>query len=152
MELLGGQADSALGIDLSREMLSIARNRLDQPELRHVQVRNGDIFSLNLEPASFDTALIHMVLHYLDDPAKAVAEAARALKPGGRLLIADFAPHSLEFLRTDHAHRRLGFTVEEVVQACEAAGLTLAEVKKLPSGKDVKEGLTVVLWLLEKRG
>ncbi len=152
LELVARKADSALGIDLSRDMLAVARTRLDRPELRHMQVRNGDIFALNLDPESFDTALIHMVLHYLDDPARAIDEAARALKPGGKLLIADFAPHTLEFLRTDHAHRRLGFTVEEVANACTAAGLDLIATRKLPPGKDVKEGLIVILWLAGKAG
>jgi len=52
---------------------------------------------------------LHQVLHFLDDPAAAIAEAARLLKPGGKLLVVDFAPHELEFLREQSAHRRLGF-------------------------------------------
>ena len=76
---------------------------------------------------SFDVVTIHQVLHYLDDPAEALAEAARVLRPSGRLLIVDFAPHGLEFLREQHAHRRLGFSHETMRGWIEQAGLVLEE-------------------------
>ena len=71
----------------------------------------------------FDAVLFHQVLHYMDDPQAAVIEAARVLKPSGHLLIVDFAPHELEFLRTDYAHRRLGFSDREIESWFDAAGL-----------------------------
>ena len=68
-------------------------------ELRHAQVRQGDIYDLPLADQAADAVVMHQVLHFLSDPQRAVREAARVLAPGGRLLIVDFAPHELEFLR-----------------------------------------------------
>lgn len=148
LELLASRARSAIGVDLSREMLAIARHALDRPELRHVQVRQGDIYALNLESASADLVTIHLVLHYLDDPAAAILEAARLLRPGGRLLIVDFAPHDLEFLRDEHAHRRLGFTNDEIAGWCREAGLVVETSRQLrPSASPTGQNLTVMLWL-----
>lgn len=141
-----------LGIDCSREMLAVARANLEQSNLRHCQVRQGDIYNLELPSGAVDAAIIHHVLHFLDDPAAAVAEAARTLRPGGRLLIVDFSPHQLEFLRTRYAHRRLGFTDDEVASWCEAAGLGERSVRHLAAaGKTDSEQLVVSLWCSTRR-
>ena len=87
---------------------------------------------------------IHQVLHYLTDPAAAVAEAARLTAPGGRLVIADFAPHTLEFLREAHQHRRLGFSDEEIGRWLTAAGLVPQAPKTLKAS--TADGLTVKIW------
>jgi ArsR family transcriptional regulator len=97
-----------------------------------------------LPPAHADLVVVHQVLHYLSDPAAAVAEAARLAAPGGRLLIVDFAPHKLEFLRELHQHRRLGFSDEEMRRWLTAAGLKPAPLKALPSA--TSDGLTVNIW------
>ncbi len=76
----------------------------------HAQVRLGDIADLDASAGTADLIVIHQVLHYFDDPGRMLAQARRALKPGGEMLIVDFAPHELEFLRTHHAHRRLGLS------------------------------------------
>jgi ArsR family transcriptional regulator len=145
---LAPRAKSGIGVDLSREMLAIARHSLDRPELRHVQVRQGDLYALPLESASADLVTLHLVLHYLDDPAAALLEAARLLRPNGRLLIVDFAPHNLEFLRDEHAHRRLGFTQDEIASWCRDAGLKLEASRSLqPKPGKGGERLTVMLWL-----
>ena len=105
---------SSSGIDTNREMLKCARVRLDKAGLTNCSVRLADIYNLPFPESSADAVLIHQVLHFLDNPKAALAEAARVLKPGGRLAIIDFAPHNLEFLREEHAHVRLGFASTEI--------------------------------------
>lgn len=147
LEVFGPRIGHGLGIDLSREMLAVARAKLEAAELAHCQVRCGDIFHLLLEPATMDVVTIHQVLHYLNAPAQALAEAARMLRPGGRLLVVDFAPHDLEFLRTDYAHRRLGFADDEVRNWLRAAALTDVTSKHLPAhARKGSNHLTVSLW------
>lgn len=159
LELLAAQTDDALGIDLSHDMLALARANLDRAGLTRAQVRHGDIFALSLLPNSVDLVTIHQVLHFLADPGRAVEEAARILVPGGRLAIIDFAPHRLEFLREEHSHRRLGFADDEVIGWFEACGLTLDTMRTLPdhatsegAGQGGAENptLTVCIWLARK--
>lgn len=147
LELFAPHSPLATGIDQSREMLSLARAKLDAEGLTRVQVRQGDILALPYAAGSADLVTIHQVLHYLDDPARAIQEAARVLAPGGWLLIVDFAPHELEFLRDSHAHRRLGIADEALAEWLARAGLRLDRKESLepPSGDGM--GLTVSLWL-----
>jgi ubiquinone/menaquinone biosynthesis C-methylase UbiE len=145
LELFGADIERGLGLDLSLDMLALARARLDRAGLKHCSVRHGDIYDLALPRDSFDVVIIHQVLHFLDDSARAIAEAARVLRPGGRLLVVDFAPHDLEFLREDHAHRRLGFAAESVTQWLEATGLDVLRQETLPPGPQGK--IAVSLWL-----
>jgi len=145
LELFGPDSERGLGLDLSLDMLALARARLDRAGLKHCSVRHGDIYDLALPRDSFDVVIIHQVLHFLDDSARAIAEAASVLRPGGRLLVVDFAPHDLEFLREEHAHRRLGFAAETVTQWLEAAGLDVLRQETLPPGPQGK--IAVSLWL-----
>jgi ubiquinone/menaquinone biosynthesis C-methylase UbiE/DNA-binding transcriptional ArsR family regulator len=147
LELFGPRIERGLGIDLSLEMLALARARLDRAGLKHCSVRHGDIYDLALPKDSFDTVVIHQVLHFLDDGARAIAEAARVLRPSGRLLVVDFAPHDLEFLREEHAHRRLGFAPEMVAQWMAAAGLDVRLQKSLPPEPTSDGKIAVSLWL-----
>jgi SAM-dependent methyltransferase len=110
-------------------------------------VRQGDIYELPVPKDSFDVVVIHQVLHFLDDGARAIAEAARTLRPQGRLLVADFAPHDLEFLREEHAHLRLGFAPETVSQWLSAAGLDVALHRTLPPEPGSEGKIAVSLWL-----
>lgn len=127
LELLAPHIKRGVGVDVSPEMLAIARDRLERANIHHCQVRLADVYRLPFAQGTseqgFDAVLFHQVLHYLDDPGAAVADAARVLKPGGRVLIADFAPHDLEFLRDELQHRRLGFSDREVQGWFHAAGL-----------------------------
>ncbi|MFZ3309377.1 MAG: metalloregulator ArsR/SmtB family transcription factor [Xanthobacteraceae bacterium] len=145
LELFAGDIERGLGLDLSLDMLAFARARLDRAGLKHCSVRQGDIYDLALPRNSFDVVIVHQVLHFLDDSAHAIREAARVLQPGGRLLVVDFAPHDLEFLREEYAHRRLGFAAETVSQWLEAAGLDVVGQQTFPPGPEGK--IVVSLWL-----
>jgi SAM-dependent methyltransferase len=141
IEILGPRVSHALGIDQSREMLAVARVNLERAGLANSIVRLGDMYQLPLADASFDAIVIHQVLHYAERPAAAIAEAARVLRPNGVLIVVDFAPHALEFLREEHAHRRLGFADADVDEWCRAAGLDPDPARDLPG-----DPLTVVIW------
>ncbi len=147
LELLAPYAHRAVGVDVSAEMLAIARDRLLRGDFKNAQVRLADTYRLPFGADAFDAVLFHQVLHYLDDPGAAVAEAARVMAPGGRLLIADFAPHALEFLRDDYAHRRLGFSDREVEGWFAGAGLKPGESETIAPASALAEKLTVKLWL-----
>ncbi|HEY1364543.1 MAG TPA: metalloregulator ArsR/SmtB family transcription factor [Xanthobacteraceae bacterium] len=151
LELLAPAIERGLGLDLSLDMLALARSRLDRLGLRHCSVRQGDIYNLALPKDSFDAVVIHQVLHFLDDGARAIAEAARVLRPGGRLLVIDFAPHQLEFLREQHAHRRLGFAPETIEQWMKAAGLELVSHTRLSPDRSGADKIAVSLWLARDR-
>ena len=152
LQVFAERIGRGLGIDASREMLSVARANLAKHHSGHCQVRHGDIYNLSVPAGSMDVVTIHHVLHFLDDPATAIAQAAEALRPRGRLLIVDFAPHSLEMLRSDYAHRRLGFDDAEVTAWCLAAGLEDLRVKHLTvTGASDAEKLTVSLWTSRQR-
>ena len=150
LELLAPQARQLWGLDQSRDMLAIARANLDKHKIKHAQVRQADIYELPFSDATADLISIHQVLHFLDDPQSALLEARRALKPGGEIIIVDFAPHEHEDLRVAHAHRRLGISAEQMAGYFARAGLVLREHKVLlPPLLKTGLGLTVSLWLGE---
>ncbi|MFW7268951.1 ArsR/SmtB family transcription factor [Gluconacetobacter sp. Hr-1-5] len=141
MELLGQQAESAIGFDRSPAMLRLARTKLAQTGPGNAELRQGDIYALPLPDGAADFAIMHQVLHYAQHPAAAIDEAARILAPGGRLLIVDFAPHDREDLRERDAHVRLGFTDHQMAEWFAAASLSSAPPVHLDGE------LTVKLWL-----
>ena len=146
IELFGPRADQALGIDRSPEMLRLARVKLAEAGIESAELRQADMYTLPLAAGSADTVIIHQVLHYAQQPAAAVAEAARLLAPGGRLLVVDFAPHEREELRVRDAHLRLGFADEVMLKYLENAGLGARVVERLEGGE-----LTVTIWAGEQK-
>jgi len=151
LEVLAPHVQRAVGIDVSPEMLAIARDRLLRENLSHAQVRLADTYRLPFGSGAFDAVLFHQVLHFLDDPASAVGEAARVMRPGAILAIADFAPHELEFLRQDYAHRRLGFSDREVQGWFTAAGLLPGAVVNVAPEGARADKLTVKVWVATAR-
>lgn len=150
LELFGGVVRDLHGIDASREMLAIARANLEKHGFRRAELRQSDIYALPLADGMADLVTIHQVLHFLDEPQRALLEARRILRPGGKLLIVDFAPHELEELREEHAHRRLGISAEQMTAWFARAHLQLSRHLVLdPPWLKSRKGLTVSLWLAQ---
>lgn len=147
LEIFGTRATRAVGFDISPDMLTIARAKLDELAAENCQVRQGDCANVPLEDNVADIVILHQVLHFLDDPQRAVNEAARITRPGGCVLIADFGPHEMEDLRDEHAHRRLGFADDEMNHMLRAAGLFAAAGDTLTAQNTP---LTVAMWQAEK--
>lgn len=145
LKILGGQYDRAEGVDLSHEMLALARANLADQGFDNCRVRAADMYQLPHESESFEAAVIHQVLHFSDSPTLVIAEATRVLRPGGHILLIDFASHELEELRTDFQHRRLGFDDAEIRELCAENGLSLVESRPLPG-----DPLTVMIWRATK--
>ncbi len=151
LELFSPLYRRGVGVDLSREMLAVARANLERAGVAHAQVRQGDIYAPPVERDAHDLVTIHQVLHYLEDPAAAIREAARLLRPGGRLVIVDFAPHNLDFLRDEHAHLRLGFADRQIAEWLSEAELDLEATRSFAPENGGEGGLTVKVWLAQDR-
>jgi ubiquinone/menaquinone biosynthesis C-methylase UbiE/DNA-binding transcriptional ArsR family regulator len=147
LEMFGPEIERGLGLDLSLPMLHLARDRLERAGLKNCSVRQGDIYDLPIANDSFDVVILHQVLHFLDDGARAIREAARVLRPGGRLLVVDFALHEQEFLREQYAHRRLGYAPETVTQWMKASGLEPLLHESLAPEPGSEGKIAVSLWL-----
>ncbi|WP_158817175.1 metalloregulator ArsR/SmtB family transcription factor [Methylocapsa sp. S129] len=147
LELIAPLAERAVGVDQSTPMLALARSRIDQSGLHNAQLRQGDIYAPPIERDSYDLVIIHQVLHFLDDPARAISEAARALRPGGRLILVDFKAHDEEVLRQDYAHRHLGFSQVEIESYLSDAGLAAVQTHEIIPTPGESANLTVAIWL-----
>ncbi|MGI9478031.1 MAG: ArsR/SmtB family transcription factor [Hyphomicrobiaceae bacterium] len=148
LELLAGRFRRAIGIDTNQQMLAYARARTQGSAFAHVQIRQGDICNLALPDRAAEAVIMHQVLHYLPEPGRAIAEATRILRPDGRLLIVDFAAHTLDRLRDEFAHQRLGFTDEQMNLWLQQNGLSVLSHEELPPARTgASEGLTVSVWL-----
>jgi ArsR family transcriptional regulator len=141
LQLFGPAAKDVIAVDRSPDMLRLARAKLPQDADKYALLI-GDIHALPVEDGAVDTVIIHQVLHYAHAPEAVIAEAARALEGGGRLLIADFAAHEHEELRLRDQHARLGFSDAQIREWFAAADLDLENVRDLEGGD-----LTVKLWL-----
>ncbi len=147
LELLAPHTDQSVGLDSDHDMLALARATLVEAQLPGATVRHGDLHRPPFEPGSFDVAVMHHVLRLLDAPASALADAARLLRPGGRLLVADFDAHEMEELRSLRGHRQLGISTAALAGWAADAGLTVQAERTLPPDGD-GQCLTVKLWLL----
>jgi SAM-dependent methyltransferase len=149
LELLAPLSERSIGLDVSHDMLAVARAHLADARIASASVRHGDLHRPPFAASSFDVAVMHHVLHQLADPAAAIADARRLLKPSGRLLIVDFAPHDLDFLRDGYGHRHLGIADDDMEAWAADAGLTIETQRSLlPAEHAIGERLTVRLWLL----
>ena len=149
LEIFSDQAEEGMGVDLSRDMLNVARAKLSEAGLATRFVRQADASALPLDDGAADLVTVHQVLHYLEDPKAGLEECVRVLAPGGLLLVVDFDEHRHAALRDDHHHRHLGFPPAQVASWLQSAGLTLKALKALePEG--VEGGLTVLIWAAVK--
>ncbi len=123
LEVLAPHVRAGVGVDASRAMLALARDRLARPGLGHCSVRQADMYRLPFADAAFDLAVLQMVLHYAEDPAGAIAEAARVLRPGGELIVVDLARHRRADIVDRLAHRWPGFEDEALRRLFAASGL-----------------------------
>lgn len=146
LTLLAPLAKEAEGLDMSHHMLTVARANLNRADVRNARVRQGDVTATPFEADSADLVVVHQVLHYLENPESVLTEAARILRPGGRLLLIDFAPHDLEFLRETQGHRRLGIRHDDVSEWADAAGLGLQTPLEFDPPASLDQGLSVLIW------
>lgn len=146
LQLLAGHIGQGLGVDLSHDMLRVARTHLDRREARNCQVRHGDMYQLPVTDGDFAAVTLHQVLHFADDPQAALAEATRVLRPDGRLVIVDLFAHDSEWLRTERAHRRLGFAEREMHEWLIGLGLEVEPVKRVEGEKFV-----IGVWTARRR-
>ena len=146
LEIFAPRVVRAEGFDTSRQMLALARAALAGHNEGKASVRLGDVYDPPYPPGQANLVTVHQVLHFLPDPRRAVVNAVGLLRPGGRILIVDFAPHDLEFLRESHAHRRLGFSDEEIRAWCAAGGVPELTVRTLAPATGADKALTVKIW------
>lgn len=145
-ELFAPRARHVTGLDKSPDMLRLARARLQSLPADRFELVQGDFSAMPLADGAFDTVLLHQVLHYAQAPGEVLAEAARVTRPGGRIVIADYAAHDREELRQRHAHARLGFREDQLVQSLSEAGFEPGEVRSIPGSE-----LTVAIWTGTRR-
>lgn len=145
-ELFAPHAERIVALDKNLEMLRVARAKLQHLPTAQIELVQGDFADLPFSDASFDTVVLHQVLHFAADPAPALAEAARVLRSGGRIAIVDFASHDHEELRTRHQHVRLGFTDRQMAELLRGAGFSVSPPLALEGGP-----LVVKIWTAKRR-
>jgi ubiquinone/menaquinone biosynthesis C-methylase UbiE/DNA-binding transcriptional ArsR family regulator len=125
-----------IAVDQSRAMLAAARSRLREHD--NVELRSGDLEQLPIDDRELDAAVLLLVLHYVVDPARALAQARRALKPGGRLLVMDMTPHARDEYRQTMGHVWQGFAPDQITAWASEAGLERVRYRSLPPEPQAK--------------
>jgi ubiquinone/menaquinone biosynthesis C-methylase UbiE/DNA-binding MarR family transcriptional regulator len=118
-----------VAVDSSAAMLQAAKKRIEH--CANVELRRGELEALPIDDATLDAATLMLVLHHVPEPAKAIAETARVIRPGGRVLIVDMVPHDRENYRQQMGHVWLGFSEEQMREMLLAAGFDNARVVPL---------------------
>jgi SAM-dependent methyltransferase len=132
-ELLAPHSGRYVCVDTSARVVAAASERLRGH--RNVEVREGDMHALPFEAASFDLVVLMHALTYAARPAQAVAEAARVLRPGGRLLLSSLARHEHKVVVQAYGHVNLGFTPKEMRRFVEKSGLRVASCETVTREK-----------------
>lgn len=135
-EALAPFVAEVVAVDASAAMLDAARARLEGFD--SVRVREGELEDLPLQDGRLDAATLVLTLHHLAEPASALSEALRVLRPGGRLLVVDMLPHGHEEYRTTMGHVWLGFPVDEMGALLQTAGFDAVRVTPLPADPQAK--------------
>jgi ubiquinone/menaquinone biosynthesis C-methylase UbiE/DNA-binding transcriptional ArsR family regulator len=119
-----------IAVDRSGEMLQAARRRLR--DLPNVDVRRGELEALPIDDAELDAALMLLVLHHVPDPAAALGEAARTMKPGARFVLCDMLPHDREEYKKEMGHVWLGFADDQLRRLLTGAGFADIRIAPFP--------------------
>ncbi len=135
-ELISPHVSKVIAVDGSTDMVQAARRRLKGAH--QVDVRRGDMEALPIDDAQLDVAIVALVLHHVPEPARALAEVSRVLKPGGRVLIVDMLPHDHEEYQQQMGHVWLGFSEKTIKKHLEAAGFAKPSIVLLPTDESAK--------------
>jgi ArsR family transcriptional regulator len=135
-ETVAPYVQRVIAVDGSSEMLDAARRRV--VDARNVEFRQGELEALPIEAGQLDAAMLSLVLHYSPDPGRALAEVARVLRPGGRVLVVDMQPHERVDYQQQMGHVWLGFSEDQMTRLLTGAGFTGVRVRPLPADPDAK--------------
>ncbi|MEM9740096.1 MAG: metalloregulator ArsR/SmtB family transcription factor [Pseudomonadota bacterium] len=152
LTLLSPRADRVEGLDLSHQMLTVARDNLQRQGTTNASVRYGDACAMPFEDGAADLMVLHQLLHFIDQPDRVLQEVRRVLAPGGTLAIVDFAPHTVEFLRSEHGHRRLGIADSALAEWAAGTGMVPEPVRRFNPPDDRPNGLAVCIWIAQAPG
>jgi SAM-dependent methyltransferase len=125
-----------IAVDSSADMLDAARRRLEKQST--VDLRQGDLEALPIGAGELDVAMLSLVLHYSPDPARALAEVARVVRPAGRVLVVDMLPHDREEYQQQMGHVWLGFSEKQMARFLSGAGFDDIRMRPLPADPDAK--------------
>jgi ArsR family transcriptional regulator len=129
-------ASRVIGVDSSAAMLQAARKRL--VDHGNVELRRGELEALPIDDSRLDAATVMLVLHHVPEPARALEDVARTLKPGGRLVLVDMLPHDREGYRQQMGHVWLGFAEDQTARLLADAGFGRTRIVPLPADPKAK--------------